>query len=301
MTPMLQRLLGEDIELVTRMDTALGRVDADAGQLEQVMLNLAVNARDAMPQGGRLTLQATNVDLDQAAATQFVGIIPEPYIRLTVTDTGCGMDAAAQSHIFEPFFTTKGPGKGIGLGLFTASGIISQNGGHIAVDSRPNQGAKFTIYLPRVEAPIEEVNPERSPTTSTHAGETILLLEDEAVVRNLVRQVLMEIGYTVLEAASGEEALQLGCQHHGRLHLLLADIVLPGMSGPEVAKHLAPSHPEMRVLYMSGHAQDTLARYGVLEGHSLYLQKPFTAEGLASIVRELLDRPVQGCRSAAVS
>jgi PAS domain S-box-containing protein len=301
MVPMLQRLLGEDIELVTRMDSALGRINADAGQLEQVILNLAVNARDAMPQGGRLILEATNVDLDQAAATQWVGITPGPYIRLTVSDTGCGMDAATQLHIFEPFFTTKEPGKGTGLGLFTAYGIISQNGGHITVDSAPGLGAKFTIYLPRVEASMAEAKPERSPTTSAHTGETILLVEDEAVVRDLVRQILQGIGYTVLEAASGEEALRRCRQHHGRLHLLLADIVLSGISGPEVAKHLAPSHPEMQILYMSGYAQDTLARYGALEGHSLYLQKPFTAEGLASMVRELLDRPVQGRAPEAVS
>jgi two-component system, cell cycle sensor histidine kinase and response regulator CckA len=300
MVPMLQRLLGEDIELVTRMDAALGRIKADAGQLEQVILNLAVNARDAMPQGGRLILEATNVDLDQAAATQWVGVAPGPYIRLTVSDTGCGMDAATQLHIFEPFFTTKEPGKGTGLGLFTAYGIISQNGGHITVDSAPGLGAKFTLYLPRVETSSAEAKPERSPTTSAHTGETILLVEDEAVVRDLVRQILEDIGYMVLEAANGEEALQLCRQHHGCLHLLLADIVLPGISGPEVAKHLAPAHPELQILYMSGYAQDTLAHYGALEGHSLYLQKPFTAEGLASIVRELLDRPVQGCAPETV-
>lgn len=287
--PMLQRLLGGDIELATVLDPALGRVNADPGQLEQVILNIAVNARATMPQGGRLRLEATNIGISRSAATRLAGIGPGPYIRLTVQDTGSGMDADVQSHIFEPFFTTNEPGKGTGLGLFTAYGIISQNGGHMTVESAPNVGTTFIIYLPRVGESIPEAVTETGPQIIALGGETILLVEDEAVVRDLVREILQGNGYTVVEAATGEEALPVCAQHTGPLHLLLADVVLPGMSGPDLAKQLVPTRPHLQVLFMSGHAPDTIAHHGGLDRQGPFLQKPFTPDGLLSLVRQSLD------------
>jgi PAS domain S-box-containing protein len=287
--PILQRILGEDIELNTCVDPALGHVTADPGQLEQVILNLAVNARDAMPQGGRLTLEAANVTLDIPLTSQLARIAPGEYIKLAVSDTGCGMDAETQKHIFEPFFTTKEPGKGTGLGLFTVYGIVSQNGGHMQVESAPGLGTTFTIYLPWADIPIAEAEVEAAPQVAPRGGETILLVEDEAVVRDLVRQILQTTGYTVLEAANGEQALQLSHAHQDPIQLLLADVVLPGLSGPEVAEQLASTRPEIQVIYMSGYAQDTIKRYGISEGQRLFLQKPFTPTALLANVREALD------------
>ena len=289
LTPMLQRILGGDIDLVTGLDPALGRVNADPGQLEQVIVTLAVNARDAMPHGGQLTLEAANIDITRFVAAEVAGLNPGPYIRLRVQDTGCGMEADVQSHIFEPFFTTKETGRGTGLGLFTAHGIISQNGGHITVDSIPDTGTTFTIYLPRVDEVVGEVKPSTVPRSAARGGETILLVEDEAVVRDLVRQILQGSGYTVLEAATGEEALQFCAQHAGPLHLLLADVVLPGISGPELAQRLALSRSLLQVLYMSGYVQDTMLGHGLLDKQSAYLQKPFTPEVLLRSVRETLE------------
>jgi two-component system cell cycle sensor histidine kinase/response regulator CckA len=286
--PILQRLLGEDIALSTTVDPALGCVNADPGQLEQVVLNLAVNARDAMPQGGQLSIEAANVELDAASACDLGGLAPGPYIRLRVRDTGCGMGADVLAHIFEPFFTTKEPGKGTGLGLFTAYGIVSQNGGRMTVDSAPGLGTTFTIYLPRIDQVIAAAPSDRAPELAGCGGETILLVEDEAVVRELVRQILQGAGYAVLEAADGEAALQLCERHAGPLHLLLVDVVLPGMSGPEVAKRLVSLRPQLQVLYMSGYTPDVVARYGAPEGQHAYVQKPFTPEMLQRLVRERL-------------
>jgi two-component system, cell cycle sensor histidine kinase and response regulator CckA len=288
-TPILQRILGEDIELRTVVEPTLGRVNTDPGQLEQVILNLTVNARDAMPQGGRLTLEAMNVEVQEPLNDQQVGMAPGEYIKLTVSDTGIGMDADTLSHIFEPFFTTKEPGKGTGLGLFTVYGIVSQNGGIMRVESTPGAGSTFTIYWPRVDAPAEVVEIESAPQSSAHGEETILLVEDEAVVRDLVRKVLQIAGYMVLEAANGEQALQLTAEHHGPIHLLLADVVLPGLSGPEVAERLTAKRTGVRVLYMSGYAQDTIERYGVPVPERSFLQKPFTPTTLLNRVREALD------------
>lgn len=288
-TPILQRLLGEDIELRTTMDPTLGRVNTDPGQLEQVILNLAVNARDAMPQGGRLTIEATNVELHQPLTNQEAGIAPGEYIKLTVSDTGSGMDAETQSHIFEPFFTTKELGKGTGLGLFTVYSIVSQNGGNMRVESAPGVGTTFIIYWLRVNTPVEVVETESTPKISAHGRETILLVEDEAIVRDLVRKVLQVEGYTVLETANGEQALQLANEHHGPVHLLLADVVLPGLSGPEVADRLTSTRPGIQVLYMSGYARDTIERYGVPVRERVFLQKPFTPTALLNRVREALD------------
>jgi CheY-like chemotaxis protein len=288
-TPILQRILGEDIELITTVDSALGRVNADPGQLEQVILNLAVNARDAMPQGGRLTLEAANVKLKNALASRQAGIVPGEYIRLSVNDTGSGMDAETQSHIFEPFFTTKEPGKGTGLGLFTVYSVVSQNGGSMQVESVLGVGTKFTIYLPRVDTPVGTVEVESTPEVSLHGAETILLLEDEAVVRDLVGQVLQAMGYTVLQAANAEQALQISGAHSGPIHLLLADVVLPGLSGPEAADRLAATRPDLQIIYMSGYAQDTVKRYGIPERPCMFLQKPFTPTALLASVRQVLE------------
>jgi two-component system, cell cycle sensor histidine kinase and response regulator CckA len=288
-TPILQRVLGEDIELTTSVDPTLGHVTADPGQLEQVILNLVVNARDAMPQGGRLALEAVNVESDEPRIGPLSGIAPGEYIKLAVSDTGSGMDAETQAHIFEPFFTTKEPGKGTGLGLFTVYGIVSQYGGTMQVESTPGVGSTFTLYLPRVDSPIKVVAAQSIPQLSPPAGETILLLEDETVVRELVRQVLQATGYAVLEAANGEQALQLSHAHSGPIHLLLADVVLPGLSGPEVAEQLASARPETRVIYMSGYAQDTIKRYGIPERQGVFLQKPFTPTALLTNVRLALD------------
>jgi two-component system cell cycle sensor histidine kinase/response regulator CckA len=288
-TPILARILGEDIELITSVAPALGHVTADPGQLEQVILNLVVNARDAMPQGGRLTLEAANVSLDMPLISQLGSLAPGEYIKLAVSDTGSGMDSETQMHIFEPFFTTKEPGKGTGLGLFTVYGIVGQNGGNMQVESAPGVGATFIIHLPRVNTPIEEVELELAPQLAPHGEETILLVEDEAVVRDLVRQVLQATGYVVLEAANGEQALQLSHAHRGPIQLLLADVVLPGLSGPEVAEQLASTRQQMQVLYMSGYAQDTIKRYGIPKRQRLFLQKPFTPTTLLANVREALD------------
>lgn len=287
--PILRRVLGEDIELIASVAPELGQVTADSGQLEQVILNLAVNARDAMPQGGRLILEAVNMEVDAALASRLGGMAPGEYIRLIVSDTGSGMDTETQTHIFEPFFTTKEPGKGTGLGLFTVYGIVNQNGGNMQVESTPKVGTTFTIHLPRVDAPVKEIKVEPTPKPSPHADETILLVEDEQVVRDLVGQVLHATGYRVLEATSGEQALQMSSAHRGPIHLLLADVVLPGLSGPEVADQLVSTRPEMQVIYMSGYAPDIIIRYGISAQHRLFLQKPFTPTILLGHVREALD------------
>jgi two-component system, cell cycle sensor histidine kinase and response regulator CckA len=287
--PMLRRLLGEDIELITSVTPGLGQVTADPGQLEQVILNLAVNARDAMPQGGRLTLEATNVKLDAPLASRMEGVAPGEYIKLMVGDTGSGMDADTLAHIFEPFFTTKAPGKGTGLGLFTVYGIVSQNGGHMQVQSTPGVGTTFTVHLPRVDAPIEAIQAEPAPQPALHGGETILLVEDEPVVRDLIRQVLHATGYEVLEATTGEQALHVSSAHRGPIHLLLADVVLPGLSGPEVAAQLGSTRPNIQLIYISGYAPETVQRYGISDKHCLFLQKPFTPTTLLATVRQALD------------
>jgi PAS domain S-box-containing protein len=287
---MLRWLIGEDIQVSIVLAPGLGRAKADAGQLEQVLLNLAVNARDAMPQGGQLCIETANVEVDEADARDRFGVRAGRYVRLTVRDTGYGMDADTQAHIFEPFFTTKGPGQGTGLGLSTVYGIIAQSGGHIEVHSTPGQGTTFTIDLPRIEDPTaasEPLLPQIGPPQGT---ETILLAEDEAPVRGLAREVLQMLGYTVLEAASGEEALQRCQQHAGPVHLLVTDVVMPGMSGPELAERLASTSSALKVLYLTGYADDAVAHHGVLEPGTSLLHKPFTPDALARRVREVLDK-----------
>ena len=289
MEKMLPRLIGEDIELKLVLDSALGQVKADRGQIEQVLMNLAVNARDAMPDGGRLSIQTSNVELDAVYVRQHPGSRPGQYIMLSVTDTGTGIDPEIQGQIFEPFFTTKERDKGTGLGLATVYGVVKQSGGYIAVESEKGKGASFQVYLPRLAQPID-VCAESSPAPVTVRGwETILLAEDADALRKLAQMFLKENGYQVLAAANGTEALQLARQHAGAIHLLLTDVVMPGMNGRMLAERLAPFHPGMRVLYMSGYTDSFIAGHGVLEAGTHLLHKPFTEETLTRRVRLVLD------------
>jgi PAS domain S-box-containing protein len=283
---MLSRVIGEDIELATHLQSSLGPVRADPGQLEQMLLNLAVNARDAMPQGGKLTLQTRNVDRPSGDATEESG----RYAVLTVSDTGCGMTPEVKARVFEPFFTTKGSGKGTGLGLATVHGIVAQSGGLIEVDSEPGHGTTFNVYLPRVGSPVHVVQPSTAGTNHIPRGrETVLLVEDEESVRALSRYVLRDCGYAVLNATDGEDAIRL-CEHeHGPIHLLVSDVVMPGLGGRQLAERLRLLRPEMRVLYLSGYSDDAVIRHGVLEAEVNFLQKPFSVGALARKVREVLD------------
>jgi len=303
---MLQRLLGETINLVTITAPDLGGVKADPGQMEQMILNLCVNARDAMPDGGRLTVRTANVDLDEAAAARWSGARPGPYVMLEVTDTGIGMDAETRSHLFEPFFTTKEQGKGTGLGLSTVYGTVEQSGGHISVESEPGRGSAFTVYLPRVAAPVPVPVPEprSAPAPRPGAGgeavltpgrgETILLVEDAQRVRAVVREILEMSNYVVLEARQGAEALEVSNRHPGVIHLLVTDVVMPQMSGRELAQRLATLRPELKVLYMSGYTDDAIVRHGVLASGIAFLSKPFTPDALALKVREVIDGVADG-------
>ncbi|MBI3454881.1 MAG: response regulator [Candidatus Rokubacteria bacterium] len=289
MEKMLRRLIGEDIALVTALDPGLGRVKADLAQLEQVILNLVVNARDAMPHGGRLTLETASVEWDETAARRDHGIPPGRYVVLGVSDTGVGMNAAIKAHIFEPFFTTKGPGKGTGLGLATVYGIVNQSGGGVTVDSEPERGATFRVYLPRVEQEAAGAKEAESRVPPRRGSETVLLVEDEEGVRDLTREILESYGYAVLEAADGSAALRVSARHPGPIHLLLTDVVMPEMSGSELARRLRPLRVEMKVLYASGYADDTIVRHGVSAARAALLPKPFTPEALGFKVREVLD------------
>jgi PAS domain S-box-containing protein len=291
MESLLRRLLGEDIDLVVVRAPGVGHVKADPGQLEQVIVNLTANARDAMPQGGRLTLETENVEIDEAyARVQGEAGPPGSYVRLTVSDSGVGMDEATRVRIFEPFFTTKGLGKGTGLGLSTVYGIVKQSEGFISVYSEVGRGTSFKIYLPQVTEAADTDRP--GPTAVSSSGtETILLVEDNAGLRKLATRVLKPAGYTVLEAASGEEALAVLAGRDAPVHLLLTDVVMPGMGGRELVERLAETWPEMKVLYMSGYTSDVMVRHGVLEGQMSFLNKPFTAAALLRTIREVLDSP----------
>ncbi|MBI3107446.1 MAG: PAS domain S-box protein [Candidatus Rokubacteria bacterium] len=284
---MLRRLIGEDIDLAFRPGPALGRVNADPGQLEQVLVNLVVNARDAMPKGGQVTIETANADLDQRYARQHPGAQPGSYVMLAVSDTGIGMDAETQARVFEPFFTTKEAGKGTGLGLSTVYGIVKQSGGHIFVYSEPGRGTVFKIYLPRVEEPLAQEEPVVS--TPPRGTETVLLVEDEDEVRELVREMLEGDGYTVVAARQPAEALEIADQSTGAIHLLLTDVVMPQMAGPQLAETLTAQCRGMKVLYMSGYTADALGRSGVLTPGTSLIHKPFTLSALAGKVREVLD------------
>jgi len=284
---MLQRLIGEHIELATRLAPDLGQVRADRGQIEQVMLNLAVNARDAMPDGGRLIIETHNVELDEQYALQHPPTIPGKYVALLVTDSGVGMDAGVQTHIFEPFFTTKEQGKGTGLGLATVYGVIKQSGGYIWVQSESGVGTTFEVYLPRVDEPVELCGRSPQVLTWVRGSETILLVEDEDSLRRLTCTLLEQGGYTVLEAHGGGEALEIARHHPEPIHLLLTDIVMPGMSGPEVARSLVSIRPEMKAMFMTGYT--SIARRVMLDSDAKLLQKPFTRDALLTRLREVLD------------
>ena len=282
---MLGRLIGEDIELKTSTDLRLGRVKADPGQIEQVIMNLVVNARDAMPGGGRLVIETANVDFDEADTQLPAG----SYVMLAVSDTGYGMDKEIQSRIFEPFFTTKEQGKGTGLGLSTVYGIVSQSGGEIRVESQPGCGTSVKVFLPRVDEPVEVAGDISTLDQQMPAAETILLVEDEDTVRRLVREVLTMNGYRVLEAADGKDALQKCSLHGGPIHLMVTDVVMPQMGGRELAERMAEIRPATKVLYVSGHTEDAIVHHGVSDQEMNFLQKPFAPAALISKVREVLE------------
>ena len=289
MDKLLRRLIGEDIDLVTSLEPKLGRVKADPGQIEQVVMNLAVNARDAMPRGGHLTIETRNVYLDKAYAHTHVSVQPGRYVMIAVSDTGVGMDAKIREHIFEPFFTTKEAGKGTGLGLSMIYGIVKQSGGNIWVYSEPGHGTTFKIYLPQVK---EEASTESSVAASDvlRGTETILIVEDEDRLRELIREILEMEGYTVFAASNGHEALSICEQQEGTIDLLITDVVMPEMSGRELAESLEHKRSEVKVLFMSGYTDDAVVRHGVLKASSFFLQKPFTPDALARKVREMLNR-----------
>jgi CheY-like chemotaxis protein len=272
----LRRLISEEIELATRLGADLATIRADPGQIEQAIINLVVNARDAMPQGGTLTIET--------GATEVAGSV-----LLTVTDTGSGMTEEVKAHIFEPFFTTKGPGKGTGLGLATVHGIIKESGGEITCESEVGRGTTFTISLPRVRAGVTPIADRWVYGDLPRGTETILLVEDDSDIREITREILTRQGYTVLDAADADQALRLSKDHPGPVHLLLTDVVMPGIGGRKLAEQLSAARPEMRVLYVSGHTDDAIVRSGVLHGDMAFLRKPFTPLGLARKVREVLD------------
>jgi PAS domain S-box-containing protein len=286
---MLTRVIGEDVELDTLLRPETGAVRGDAGQLEQVLLNLVLNARDAMPSGGRLTIETANVTLDESYARTHAGVVPGKYVMLAVSDSGIGMDAETQEHIFEPFFTTKERGKGTGLGLSTVYGIIKQHGGDIWVYSEPGRGTTFKIYLPRVDAAAAAGEKASKADPSPSGEETVLLVEDEDAVRKLVRGVLDQHGYHVLEADSGARALEVVRDFDGTIDLLLTDVVMPKMSGRDLAEALALLRPEVKVLYLSGYTERSVFDQGLLDRRSPFLQKPFTPDTLARKIRDVLD------------
>ena len=286
---MLRRLISEDVKLIAALSPAAGRVRADAGQLEQIIVNLAVNARDAMPTGGTLTIETANVELDEEYVREHLAVRPGAYVMIAVTDTGVGMSPETQSRIFEPFFTTKEPGKGTGLGLATVYGIAKQSGGSVWVYSELGRGTTFKIYFPRVEEVAEKRSVLAPGERSVRGSETVLLVEDEPSVRKLSQMVLEKHGYTVVEAANAEEALGLAQTREGPIHLILTDVVMPKMGGADLATRVLALRPEIRVLYMSGYTDDAIVRQGLITEGRHFLQKPFTPAVLAKRVRDVLD------------
>jgi two-component system cell cycle sensor histidine kinase/response regulator CckA len=296
---LLRRLIGEDIQFVSKLDPTNGRLRADQAQLEQVLVNLVVNARDAMPKGGTLTIETAQVELTRSPVYHLTSLPPGPYVRLAVSDTGCGMDRMTQSHIFEPFFTTKGEGKGSGLGLSTVFGIVTQSGGAIDVTSRVGHGTRFDLYFPSVESDLLTTAPTQPLGQPQRGTETILLVEDEPSVRTLMRDELRKLGYRVVEAKNGVEACLLATQQAASLQLLLTDVVMPGMGGRELAQHLTVIKPDLRTLFISGYMDDVGIMAGQEEGTSSFLQKPFTPEVLGRAVRNLLDASTPSDRTSA--
>ena len=288
MDKMLQRILGEDVDLVSLRAESLGRIRVDPGHMEQVIMNLVINSRDAMPTGGKLTIETKNVVLNEAHAEEHLGVRPGPYVMLAVTDTGMGMDQATQLRMFEPFFTTKETGKGTGLGLSTVFGIVQRCGGSIWVYSEPGNGTTFKVYIPLVDAEADVVAPSLAPATLA-GTETILLVEDEDQIRAVARGILRKHGYKVIEARDADEALRLCESHPGTIHLLVTDVVMPHMGGPELAKRVLQARPGVKVLCMSGYTDDALIRHGAIDAGIAYLQKPITPDRLAQKVRAVLD------------
>ena len=288
MEGMLRRLIGEQVELVTQLSPNLGRVSADQGQIEQVMMNLAVNARDAMSERGTVRIETTNVDLDDAFVAAHPGASRGPHVMFAVIDSGVGMDHTVQARLFEPFYTTKEPGKGTGLGLATVYGVVKQSNGYIGVESEVGRGSTFSVYLPRAAQAVSRhgAEPASVPRTGT---ETILLVDDQDGVRRVTRETLARHGYTVVEASSGKDALAVAESHNGSVQLMLTDVVMPGMDGRELARQIASDHPGIRILYMSGYADAVVGSNGVLVPGLAFLQKPFTPKRLLQKVREVLD------------
>ena len=289
---MLRRVIGEDIELVIFLADDLRRIKTDPGQIEQVIMNLAVNARDAMPSGGKLIIETTNVELDELYAHTHIELIPGRYVMLSVSDTGVGMTPEVKERVFEPFFTTKEKEKGTGLGLSTVYGIVKQSGGNIWVYSEPGYGTTFKIYLPRVDEPQneEEIMEEKLGEALPRGNETILVVEDNEEVRKVAGRILRMQGYRVLEASNGGNVFSICEQHEGPIHLMITDVVMPEMSGPELAKRLISLYPEMKVLYMSGYVKNFISHQGILGKGANYIQKPFTIIELARKVREVFDK-----------
>ena len=286
---MLRRLIGEHIELVTMFGPQLEPIEADPTQLEQVVLNLVVNARDAMPQGGKIVIETTNLELDEAYAHQHVSVSPGRYVMLAVSDQGSGMNTETLRHIFEPFYTTKRHEEGTGLGLSTVYGVVKQNRGNIWVYSEVGRGTTFKVYVPQVNQVVDARKTEAVSTAVARGTETVLLAEDEELVRKFVRSILEKSGYTVLEAHHGSEALRVALQHPGPIHLLLTDMVMPLMDGKLLAQRMVGLRPGIRVLYMSGYSENAVVHYGVLESGTAFIEKPFTVETLARKVRDVLD------------
>jgi signal transduction histidine kinase len=287
---MLGRLIGEDIQITTVLRPEIKRIHADPGQIEQVIVNLAVNARDAMPQGGKITIETANVELDKQYAATHIAVRAGHYVMISLSDTGTGMDEKMQKQIFEPFFTTKEMGKGTGLGLSTVYGIVKQSGGNIWVYSEVGKGTTFKIYFPQVEGDAESRLQAAQASPLPQGTETILLAEDERMVRALTRENLRVCGYQVLEAANGEDALRVSREYKGEIHLLLTDVVMPRMSGRELAERVAEGRPGLPVLYVSGFTDDAIVQHGVLEPGTEFLEKPFTLNALARKVRQVLDK-----------
>jgi len=289
MNKMLRRLIGEDIKFDAKLDPQLKKIKADPGQIEQVLVNLVINSRDAMPQGGALTIETANFEVDQQYTGKLLALPPGGYVMLAVSDTGCGMDIETKARIFEPFFTTKDKGRGTGLGLSTVYGIVTQSGGNIWVYSEPNRGTTVKVYLPHFDGDEEAAERLSVETAAPRGSETILLVEDEDVVRGLARQILQQAGYKVLDAGSGDEALRLCREHSDSIHLLLTDVVMPETSGKEIAQSLTSLRPATRVLFMSGYTDDAIVHHGILDSNVEFIQKPFTPVALARKVREVLD------------